>query len=93
MDLINLEKTFKSLSKTHKCKPTPDFLANLEAARLELNLALTSSAEKHLRWTKGRFYLHSDKVGPQLASKLSPKHRTYTLPNMWSLSGSLTQNP
>lgn len=93
MDLINLKKTFQFLSKTHERKPTTDYLAKLEAARLELNLALTSSAEKHLRWTEGRFYLHSDKVGPQLASKLSPKHRTYTLPKIRSLSGSLIQNP
>lgn len=59
MDLINLEKTFQSLSKTHKRKPTPDSLAKLEAARLELNLALTSSAKKHIRWTKGTFSMQT----------------------------------
>lgn len=38
MNVVNLEKTFQSLSKAHKHKPTPDSLAKLEAARIELNL-------------------------------------------------------
>lgn len=93
MDIENLEKEFKSLSKLHKRKPTPDTLAKLKTARIALNLALNSSAEKHLRWVSGRFYLRTDKIGPKLAAKPSPKHRIYSLPKMKSLPGSLTQNP
>lgn len=81
-DIVNLEKNFQSISKTHKNNPSPTSLALLDAARISLNTALTSSAEKHLRWVSGRF-----------AAKLSPKHRAHTLPKIKSLTGTLTQNP
>lgn len=93
MDIVNLEKNFQSLSKTHKNNPSPTSLTLLDAAKIALNTALTCSVKKHLRWVRGRFYLQSDKFGPQLAAKLSPKHRVHTLPKIKSLNGSLTQNP
>lgn len=45
VDVANLEKGFKSLSKAHKHNSTSDSFAKLEASRMTLN----SSAEKHLR--------------------------------------------
>lgn len=91
VDITNLEKDLKSLSKAHKRNPTPNSLSKLEASRIALNLALTSSAAKHLRWMSEHFYLQNDKIGPQLTAKLSPKHQTYSLPKM--KSGTLSQNP
>lgn len=92
-EVLKLEKEFKEFSSSHKQNPTPTTLTNLESTRLALNLALTSSAEKHRRWISGRHYMQADKFGPQLAAKLTPKNRIFALPKIKSLTGSLTQNP
>lgn len=89
--LQSLDKEFKSL-KLHKRNPTSAALAKLDSARLALNLALTSTAEKSLRWTGAHYYLQSDKIGPQLAAKLSPKFHPIFMPKIHSPSGSITQN-
>lgn len=91
-DILQMEREFHSLSKSHKANPSSTTLTKLEASRVALNLALTSNADKHLTWLSGRFYIQANKIAPQLAAKLSPKIKT-SLPKIRSQSGTLTQNP
>lgn len=69
---FKLEKEFKSVSKAHKHNPTLALLTNLHSARLALNLALTSAAEKSLRWREAHFYIQRNKIGLKLTTKLTP---------------------
>lgn len=52
-------------------KPSPDTIALLDKARLELNLALTAKVEKQINWNNNRFYTQGDKMGSMLAAKLN----------------------
>lgn len=45
LDIANLEKNFQSLSKAHENNPSPTSLGLLDAAKIALNSALTSSVE------------------------------------------------
>lgn len=92
-EIQQLMEDFCALSKRHKSNPTPDSLAKLDSARVRLNLSLTSSAEKHLRWTGARFYYQKDRIGSKLAAKLSPKTRVLAYPKIRTKTGNLTQNP
>lgn len=85
-----MSEEFLLLSKNN---PTTDNLTRLDAARIKLNLALATSAEKHLKWTGARFYTQKDKVGSKLAARISPKIRTVSFPKICTKTGDLTQNP
>lgn len=50
VDIDNLEKTFHKLCSEHKRDPVRVPVSRLDAARLELNLALTVKAEKRILW-------------------------------------------
>ncbi|XP_040197503.1 chromosome-associated kinesin KIF4-like [Rana temporaria] len=93
VDIEKLERDFKFLSRSHKRNPSRSSLTKLDSARLALNLALTSSADKHLQWQNSKFYMRANKFGPQLAAKLTPKLRTYAIPKIKASNGMLTQNP
>lgn len=56
MDIVKLEKSFATLKTEHKKNPTNASIKQLDAARLELNLALTAKAEKNIRWSGAKFY-------------------------------------
>lgn len=86
-EVLRLTANFRLLSKSHKQHPTLDSLAKLDLARVKLNLSLTTSAEKHLRWSGARFYYQSDRIGSKLATKLSPKIRTSVFPEIRASSG------
>lgn len=92
-EVLRLTADFRLLSKAHKHHPTPDNLAKLDSARVKPNLSLTTSTEKHLRWSGARFYYQSDKIGAKLAAKLSPRIRTSVFPKIRASLGNLTQNP
>lgn len=68
-------------------------LAKRDKARLALNLALTSAAEKSLRWQGARFYTQKYKVGLELANKLTPKYRMISIAKIKDLKGDITENP
>lgn len=68
-----IDKLEKEFIKSHKKYTSYTSLAQLDTAHLPLNLALTTEAEKSLRWTRVRFYARKDKIGPSLAEKLPPK--------------------
>ena len=57
-----LTEEFCMLSISHKSNPTPDNLTRLDSARVQLNLSLTTSAEKHLQWTGVCFYYQKAKL-------------------------------
>lgn len=92
-DTIKLTADFRSLSRAHKLKPSPDSLAKLDKARALLNLNLTTTAEKYLRWTGAKFYSQKDRIGSKLAVKLSPKPRSLVFPRVRLQSGDLSHNP
>lgn len=84
-DIQKLTEEFLATSKLHKRDPTKEFLSKLEAAQVQLNLALTTSAEKHLCWMGARFYYQSNKIGA--------KTRTISIPKIRTVAGVLSQNP
>lgn len=91
-EIDNLTKKFHDLCKRSKREHTRISLQKLEAACLNLNLALTTKAKKHLHWSGVRFYSQKDKIGYKLASKLTPKPRHLAFPKICMPSGTLTQN-
>lgn len=80
VDIEWLEKEFLLLSKQHKRNSSSGSVEKLEAACTASNLALTAIAEKSLHWEGGWFYYQKDKTGSLLATRLTPKIRTQTLP-------------
>lgn len=88
-----LEKAFSTLRAKHKRDPTKVSIPHLDAARLSLNLALTPKAEKSLHWSRARFYHQRDKIGPMLASRLSPHSHIYSLPKIKVAGGASTLDP
>lgn len=77
IDIHRLEQKCITLKIDHKKHPSRELNEKLDAIRLELNLALTAKAEKHIRWSVAKFYCHRDKVGMMLATKLSPKFHSH----------------
>lgn len=53
-------KEYETLATQHKRSPHPDLLLKLEQARTELNICLTTKAEKCLRWTNHKFFTWRD---------------------------------
>lgn len=82
LEIDKLEKEFLSLCKKHKQNPVMFPISKIDSARTALNLALTSRAEKHIRWTGARFYFQKDKPNSMLAIKLSPITRSHHLPKI-----------
>lgn len=81
------------MTKFTNKNPTPASLAKLDSAGPALNLTLNSTAEKSLQWTGAHYCLQRDKIGPQLAVKLSAKFNAISMPKICSPSGPITQNP
>lgn len=92
-DLEKLEQDFTALTKKHKVNPRAVPTTELDAAHMALNLALTSRAEKRLRWNRSRFNCHGDNIGSLLTGRLSLKFRTPALPKIKIHGGTLSQNP
>lgn len=93
LDVEKLERDFSALCKQHKKNLTKVQIAQLDAARIALNLALTVKAETSLHWSGARFYQQKDKMSKMLATKLSPKTCTFTLPKIRLQDDSMTLNP
>lgn len=55
-EIDKFEKSFLLLRKLHKRNPSKISLCQLDEARLALNLALTTEAEKNIRKASARFY-------------------------------------
>lgn len=77
----------------HKQRPDLDLRDKIDSTRLELNLCLTTKAEKSLRWTQASFYMLKDNPGTMLASRLTPRIRRTVPPKLRQPNGNLTQNP
>lgn len=82
-----------ALLKDRKWNPSLDLRGKIDAVRLELSLCLTTRAEKHLRWTKAKFYHQADRPGKLLARKLTPSNLVTSVPKIRRPDGILTQNP
>lgn len=80
MDIVKLEKALATLKTKHEKYPTHTSIEKLDAARLELYLALMAKAEKHIRWSGAKLYSQKAKIGFMLASKLSLQYHAHTLP-------------
>lgn len=87
-----LTADYRAAAKAHNSLHTADSLQTLDKTRTLLNLALTTAAEKHLRWTGAKFYYQTDRLGSRLAAKLNPKHCALAFPKIKMTSGDLTQN-
>lgn len=83
-----LTKEFHAKIK-HKCDPIQVSRNKLETARLSLNLALTTEAEKCLRWSDARFY---SRLARSWQPNCPPKPRSLAFPKISTPSGTLTQN-
>lgn len=59
-EIESLTEEYQESCKRNKCEHTQSSWQKLEADRLKLNLALTTEAEKHLRWTGTKFYLQKE---------------------------------
>lgn len=92
-EIEKLERDFTGLCKQHKRDPSKVQIAQLDAARIALNLAHTVGAERSLKWNNAKFYFQRDKMSTLLARKLSPKFSSYTLPKIRLQDGSTTLNP
>lgn len=92
-DIRKLTAEYCKVAQTHKTHPTHETLKDLDRSIALLNLALTTAAEKYLRWTGAKFYSQTDKMGSRLAAKLSPNQRSFAFPKIKTSSGDLTQNP
>lgn len=57
IELTRLGSKLLSLCKAHKGKCDREMLSKIGSTRLALNLALTTRAEKSLRWSSARFFL------------------------------------
>lgn len=92
-DIQRLEKELSRMCHLHKQDPKQVPIDKLDAARLSLNLALTSKAKKHIRWSRAKFYHQRDTIGSILAAKLSPQPRQRTLPKIRVSGNHHTLNP
>lgn len=72
------ENVLYDLLKDHKKNPQANLINQIEAAHLELNVCLTTKAEKSLRWSKAKFYSQADKPGRLLAVKLSLRRPSFS---------------
>lgn len=93
IDIKNMENKFADLKIQHKKCPSKMLAEQLDATRLELNLALTAKAVKHIHWSGAKFYHQKDKIGSRLASKLSPRFQTHSLPKIRVTGQPPTANP
>lgn len=92
-DIVKLEQAYSSLKAQHKRNPSGIIISQLDAARLDLNLALTARAEKQIQWSRVRFYTQKDKLGPMLATKLSPRAKIHSLPKILTHGQTTTSDP
>lgn len=92
-EIEKLERDFSALCKQHKRDPSKVQIAQLDAARIALNLAHTVGAERSLNWNNAKFYFQRDKMSTLLARKLSPTFSNSTLPKIRMQDGSTTLNP
>lgn len=92
-DIEKLDREYTALIKQHKADRNSVPITQLDAARTALNLALTTKAEKWLRWTRNRFYSNGDRIGSMLAGKLFLKFHSPALPKIRIQGGTLSQNP
>lgn len=74
-DIERLEGVHPKLRTQHKLNPNT--VAQLDTARLELNMALTAKAEKQVSWSKNKFYTQRDRMGSMLAAKLTSRIRLH----------------
>ncbi|XP_077341249.1 uncharacterized protein LOC143986718 [Lithobates pipiens] len=91
--ITRLELEYANLRAEHKKKPLKENIPQLDKIKLELNLALTTRAEKSIRWSGNKFYTQKDKIGSMLASKLSPKQRAHSMPHIRLPGEGLSSNP
>lgn len=92
-DIERLDKEYAALQNSHKGDPTKVPIALLDRPRFDLNLALTTQAEKVLRWNGNKFYTQANKFGPLLAAKISPRHKTFYMPKIRISGQPPTANP
>lgn len=90
--LKKLKKEFSSLRVQHKKDPSKVSISQLDTSCLALNLVLTVKAERSIRWGGAKFYQQSHKIGPMLASRLTPKPCSFTLTKIQLQDGSSTLN-
>ncbi|XP_040214168.1 vomeronasal type-2 receptor 26-like [Rana temporaria] len=64
-----LEAYLDHLLDEQRRNPQPDIRRKIDDARLALNLSLTTQAEKHISWSKHKFYTMGDKPTTMLATK------------------------
>ncbi|PIO40409.1 hypothetical protein AB205_0134110 [Aquarana catesbeiana] len=81
-DILRLDAEYNKLKASHKKDPSKTPSSLIDKARLDLNLALTAKAEKVIRWNKHKFYTQAHKIGPLLATRLSPPIKTHALPKI-----------
>lgn len=89
-DIEWLEKAYVTLKAQHKRNLSG---AQIDKARLELNLALTTKVEKAIRWSGTKFYTQKYRIGPLLATKLSPWVKIHTIPKIRTAGQEPTSNP
>lgn len=80
------------MEEQHKI-PQTDIRHKIDEAKLALNLSLTTKAEKHISWSKHKYYTMGDKLTTMLARKLVPRPYTLTLPKLRLPTRHPTQNP
>ncbi|XP_040203672.1 mucin-5AC-like [Rana temporaria] len=91
--IVAKTRDYEALAARHKQSPSPDMLTKLEQARLELNICLTTKAEKQLRWANHRFFTWRDRPGSLLAHKLTPRYSHSALPKIRLSGGHIYKNP
>lgn len=79
------ETDLQALMWEQKKNPQLDLRHKIDAARLALNLNLIIKAQKHLHWSRHRFYT-------LLGRKLIPHPYNSALPKLCLCDGKLTQN-
>lgn len=91
IDIQRLKKSFVTLKAEHKKHPSKVLTDRLDVIRLELNLALTAKAEKHIRWSGAKYYSQKDKTGPMLDEFFSKLYNS-TQAERGPLTNSFLQN-
>lgn len=81
------------LMREQRAKQNLDLRGQIDAARMALNLSLTTKAEKSIRWSRHRYYTMGDKPNKLLVRKLTPRPFTPALPKLRLQNGQTTQNP
>lgn len=92
-NIERLEMEYKALWASHKWDPSKIPIALIDKAKLDLNLALTTQAEKAICLSGNKFYLHANKMGSLMAVKLSPCVRVSTIPKIRIAGQPPTVNP